>query len=809
VKLRVVPWNETGSENPPFAVNAPFATVSVNGTGFASNEVVNLSLATAQASAQADASGNFTAATITVPAVTSGLYTVQAVGATSGARSTDYLNYFWIDGFYPSAAPSSYYLLPTQTLSFTGSGFAPNETINVTETAQTTVLSSFTADATGAFTAKGGFSLPVSFQGTTRSFTLTGAQSNVSAQTSMTIGQLYAYASPSAYWLLPEASLSFTGGGFASGETVSVYRGSETTALTSFATNSAGEFMNMGSVNVPGDAANGSVTYRLVGNESTAQTSVAVSVGSFYPSIAPSTYYVQPGTKITVTGSGFAANEVVTLSTNTGSTATATTDALGNLSGSLSITYSNIGSATINALGAKSKAPVSVGVTLATMYASITPSTYYAYPADTITFTGTGFVPGETVTVDNMKTKFVTADTTGAIVVEMQIPNIAVESTTFTFTGSVSNTTVESKIALGTRYAYLSSDKYYAFPFETVNVTGNGFAAGETVMITAGEFTKNVVADTQGVTPAVEIPVPASDSSSLKITFTGGNVGTQATLDIGVGALSLSIDPDTYYAKPGSMITFTGSGFTSGETIAVTLNNQPFATTTTNSFGAVKYYANLPVNAGRNSSVATFTFKGNRTKTTIVREITLAPFYSSLTLSTYYAQGGSSLTISGTGFAPNEKVVFQTSPKASNYYQEFDQTTADASGSFSYATKVPYRSAEEWKIRAVGLDSGAEATTPITIAPVYSSVQLGSYAGAPGTAVTFIGSGYLPNEVIHIATDRSAEESLYSFSADANGNFSNSGFVIPSSYTEGNLKLVIHGGYSMNETVITYYVTGN
>ena len=95
------------------------------------------------------------------------------------------------------------------------------------------------------------------------------------------------------------------------------------------------------------------------------------------------------------------------------------------------------------------------------------------------------------------------------------------------------------------------------------------------------------------------------------------------------------------------------------------------------------------------------------------------------------------------------------------------------------------------------------------VAPVWTNLQLGSYAGAPGVAITFIGSGYLPNEPIQIMTDRTGTTIVHTFNADNNGVFNNSGYTIPADFAEGDLTLTVKGTNSFTSKDIVFYVTGN
>lgn len=800
----VVPLNPSITVTAPS--HAPFATVTVSGTGFGANESVTLELAGATAQATANASGAFSNATISVPAAPSNLYHLNVTGNQSGARAFEY---FWVDALYPSVSPSAYYLLPGQTLTFTGSGFAANETVEIREQNTSTVLATLTTNASGGFTNAGGFALPASYHGSTRTFVLTGTTSHASASTGMTIGDFFPSVTPSVYWSLPGGPLSFSGSGFAANESVSVYRGTNTTALATFTTDANGSFTNKANIAAPYDAANGSVTYRFVGANSNATAQISISLGSYYPTISPSDYYVQPNANVLVTGSSFAPNETVTINVNGTSTMSTTTDATGHLSAMVKIPFSKSGSATINALGSVSQTQTSVTVTLATFYPSINPSAYYVFPADKITFGGTGFAPNETVTM-TVRDGFgavvassttATTNNSGAFSgVQLTVPFVSSASMNVTFTGSLSGANVVSQITVGARYAYIGSDNYYVTPGTTVHISGSGFAAGESVKVTAGTQSTAATADQTGSITNVAITIPFGSNGFINVEAVGQTSKTSAMTSITLAPFSPQVNPDTWYAAPGTRVTFTGTGFAPNETVSITKSSGGSQAVTTNGSGNFTVTATLPYGTGTNT--ATYTFKGSLTQQTITLPISLAQLFAGVVTSTYWAQGGSPITFTGSGFGANEQVAITFNGQA------VTTVTANNSGGFSYSGTVPFAPAGNYTFTLTGQSSGAVATSPFTVAPVYAGVQLAQYASAPGTSITFIGSGYLPNEPINITTDRTGSTVVATFNADASGSFNTPAYTLPADFAEGNLQLTITGTHSFSTNSITYYVTG-
>jgi hypothetical protein len=212
VGLASGPWLSLSSYGGP-----PGSTVNVSGYGFSQNDGVTVSLAGGSAGhATADQNGAFTNASVTVPQKPPGVYTMLATGDHRDQAQAN----FYISGYYPNASPSAWYLLPGQSLSISGTGFAPGETVTLSDP-QDGVQVSATADGSGAFS-KSVLTVPFSWQNSTRTFTVAGGTSGASIPLTVTIGTFYPQANPSTYWVGTGQGMSVSGTGFAPSESVSL-----------------------------------------------------------------------------------------------------------------------------------------------------------------------------------------------------------------------------------------------------------------------------------------------------------------------------------------------------------------------------------------------------------------------------------------------------------------------------------------------------------------------------------------------------------------------------------------------------------
>lgn len=870
--------------------NLPYSVVSVDGSGFSSGENVEIELATNSVIVSADSSGEFSGANIVIPNVTAGLYNLVATGQSSGSSAVEY---FYISGFYPNIYPSTYYVLPDDTLMFGGSGYANGEVINVYEGLNTTVLATFNADASGSFENAGGFIVPFDWAGQSKTFRLVGTNSGGSSTADVTIGQFFPGVYPTAYYITPGQSLSFGGNGFAKNETVSVFEAGTSNVLSTFSTDEFGNFGNAGSFEIPFEWAGETKEFTLVGSHSNASGSTSVGVGQFYPNASPSSYYIMPGKKINFTGNGFVPGETVDVLEGLSTTPLTSfvTDEFGNFenAGEITVPFNESGETKVFKLyGRTSKGQVEVSFTVGELYPQISPSTYYLKPGQIFTVSGFGFAEGETVSLmvgdlapvssefdedgnivfadlelpfndqetidlvatgdmsgaqavvtltvakyypyvgateyyvmpgteigftgegfapnENVTVKLgenviltLTTDENGSIEENSYIIPFGMgESLTFVLTGQKSNAGNSVTVGIGSFYPWIDASNYYTQPGTVITVFGGGFAAGETVDVEAGSFSTTAMADSEGNVEAIEVTLPFGHSSdTLDVVLTGQMSMASAMTSITLAPFGIQIEPSTYYAQPGTEVSFAGSGFVSNEVVTVALNGSNLTTVAANTFGEISV-GSLTLPFG---SSAVYTFTGGTSGAVGTVEIGLASFYAGVELSTYYAVGGTPITIFGAGYYPGEtiEIMFGT--------VNLGNALADSTGAFSIDSNVPYALPGSKTVTATGSMSGAYSETTFSQAEVYTSVQLTNYAGSPSTTIGFMGSGFLSNEPIEILTDRTGSTVMHTFNASVDGSFNNSTFVIPDGFTEGELTLTIKGTHSMTTSQIVFYVT--
>jgi len=514
--------------------STPGATLSVSGSGFQANESVHLMLGINSADTHADASGNFSGTSLTIPNVPSGNYIVIALGQNSGLVSFAYL---YVSGFFPNASPSSWYLTPGSTLTWSGTGFAPNETVTISNAGGQ--IASFNADNSGSFTGQGASTVPYSAHGSTVTYTVHGSVSSANSTLVLAVADLFPWVNPSAWYILPGSSVTFTGGGFGPSEGISVYYGTSTSPVAHFSADASGNFTAQGSVTIP--YGTGTANYKLIGDSSGAVAMAPITRALFYPSLNPSAYYSAPGGFITLSGSGFVPGEDVVLTVNGTAAGTAHTDSMGAFSGqSIHVSTTPNSTATIQGVGQTSGATASFGMAIGAYYTWEELSTWWAMGGSPLTITGHNFAAGETVNASSGSQDLGsgTASNTGDVTIMTHVPHGASGPASVTLTGQTSGAPASVTMTISPVWTDFELGAYAGAPGDAVRLAGHGYQFNEPVVITT---------DRTGTSPVATLTSDSSgsfDDSSWHVPadFAEGNLAITAT-----GQWSGDVKTITYY----------------------------------------------------------------------------------------------------------------------------------------------------------------------------------------------------------------------------------------------------------------------
>jgi hypothetical protein len=274
------------------------SSFTLTGSGFGYNAIATITAfgLTQQVSTGA---GTFSA-TITVPAGTaSGTYTVSATDTSGMSGSTTVTVGTGVAALVlsPSSGPAN------STVSVTGSGFYPNAAVTLTAFGATQTLYTMNGSFTASVTVPAGTAVGTYTVSATDSTGRTGSASFTVTSTAGTLS-----ASPSS--VSPGGTTSLSGSGFGSASSVTV----SAFGMTQTAYVYGGVFSL--SLTVPAGTAAGSYTISATGNNgvSASTTVTVVSSGTLQLSSASGA----PGQVISISGSGFGANEQVGIALSTG-----------------------------------------------------------------------------------------------------------------------------------------------------------------------------------------------------------------------------------------------------------------------------------------------------------------------------------------------------------------------------------------------------------------------------------------------------------------------------------------------------------
>ncbi len=193
--------------------------VQVYGHMFAPNEVINLmfnGVPSSRRSINADRNGDFSSSVL-VGNMISNTYTISVAGLISGKTVTAP---FYVKGYYPTVNPSSYYVLPGNSLSLNGSGFAPHESVILYN--GNNLVGNYTADINGNLSLNNVIMISNGQGNSTQTLRLLGTLSQYSMNFQITVGSFYPNISPSSYYVQKGQSFSVNGNGFAPHESVAL-----------------------------------------------------------------------------------------------------------------------------------------------------------------------------------------------------------------------------------------------------------------------------------------------------------------------------------------------------------------------------------------------------------------------------------------------------------------------------------------------------------------------------------------------------------------------------------------------------------
>ena len=359
---------------------------------------------------------------------------------------------------------------------------------------------------------------------------------------------------------------------------------------------------------------------------------------------------------------------------------------------------------------------------------SVTPSS--GPPGTSVTVRASGFRPGSAVdiTLDNDVLITANADNRGSILATVDIPSsISGGSKSIAASGSSSGDQTTFKVT-----ATLSVVPSEASSGDTVDVTGNGFKAGERgILVTYKGKTvlSGISADSEGGwSESFEVPSLPAGSHTIKAagssTSSGDVRSTKLTLVSG-----LRIEPPS--GEPGTVVRVSGSGAKSRERITVTAGgNLPGVYVEAKPDGTWEAELTLPVRVpGGTLKIVASDARGRKTN----KDFSVTP---SISLEKPKGFPGSRLILKGVGFKANQTeidIIFGD--------DIVDSVSADPLGSWLVQIDIPLVAAGPYPISVPPASPALERQFRVT-----AGLSLRPGQGVPGETVKVVGSGFQRDE---------------------------------------------------------------
>jgi hypothetical protein len=840
--------------------------ITVTGSGFAQGETVSIKLTTNPpqlggqplGTATADDSGNISEV-VTIPATQSpGSFLVVAQGQSSGNNGQAPLQVTGSEPAVVNVNPST--VQAGGHVSISGSGFGPNESVNLLLTSNPPQLGG-QALGTATTDGSGNFSFPNATipAGTPANNFLIVAKGTTSGQQANTPIQVTAPQAPATVSVNPTSvvaggQVTISGTGFAPGESVNLLLQANANviggqALGTATTDGSGNF-SFPNATIPGTTPAG--TYLIVASGGfsgrSANTPLTVTAPPTPATVSVNPNSITAGGQVTIAGTGFTPGEAINLLLTSNppqlgglALATAVANGSGNFSiGNVTIPVSQpagnfliVASATSS--GQRPSTPLTVTAPQAPATVSVNPTS--AVAGTQVTISGANFAVGELVNLTlQANANVIGGQPLGTAAVgsngAFSIGNITIPVTTpggsylIVATGTTSGRVARTPIAVTAPRASLSVNPTTFSPNSNITISGGGYVANETVTIIlnasngAGSSTLGAItANGSGAFGPTAIHVPFGVvAGNSQVAATGRSSNRQAVVNVFVNAQSptLSVTPNT--VAPGERVSLAGTNFQPGETVSVSLvglNGTVVLASAqaapSGSFGisGVAIPANAP------QGVATLIATGNSSRLSANAQLTIRATAVHLTLSSSTVVAGNTVGATGSGFIPGETVTLILQ-RSTFTPINVGTVIADANGNFNINLAIPASLSGPYTVSAYGQSSGRVATASLQIQgvptskPAISVIQPGHTAGtpysvSPGGLLEVVGSNFPANAAITLTLSGfNVTSTLGTVRATSAGAFGPIGLTVPASVPPGSyiLGAVVSGTRVADVTVL-------
>ena len=354
-----------------------------------------------------------------------------------------------------------------------------------------------------------------------------------------------------------------------------------------------------------------------------------------------------------------------------------------------------------------------------------------------------------------------------------------------------------------------------------VQVSGQGFAAGESILLSAGMTADansaklplaNAVAGTDGSFDPITLTLPDDlQSGAHALDAIGQTSGRRGTATLWIRAPQPWLVLDSYDIPQYGDLGLVAGGFEPMDQVDVSLEPAGGATgpsvklvtlPTDQAGNAVWTQLKLPrVTAGSYTMV----LRGQASLADLRRDVHVAPLKPIIELSPWAGPPGVPVQLSARGFGPGERIHVSVAGA-----QDPAQLQADEYGNLWGAgpIRIPQTAAAgTLALNLVGDESGATSTAEFKVLEAKPWLELTMWSGAPGAPVGFGGGGWIGGERVSIHMGSATNPAQSSGTADDNGWLKGVGQVyVPNDIDEDDVIFVAVGEQSHLVAAATFKV---
>ena len=358
-------------------------------------------------------------------------------------------------------------------------------------------------------------------------------------------------------------------------------------------------------------------------------------------------------------------------------------------------------------------------------------------PGASVNASGVGFAANETsisVTLDQIPVATgISADSKGSWTGTLLIPSLPAGSHTIRASGSLTSSGTVPTLTM-TLGSALTLERSSGSPGSILKVSGSGFAPRENITITVGDGLSETTAssDSQGAWVA-SLTLPPAPGGRLNIRAAGATGQPKETRFTVTPTVSLS----QATGAPGSLVTVEGQGFRANQTgIPIKFGVTVVASPSADSQGSWTSNLTVPPSPSGTHLI------GVSASPPLKVPFTVSP---TITLGGNLGEPGSSVTVTGSGFAANEKgitVTLDQTPVAAGI-------AANTEGSWSVSFPLPSLPTGTYSILSSGSRTSAGSVPGVTVT-VGADLSLERSSGPPGTTLPVNGAGVRPRANITV-----------------------------------------------------------